>query len=164
MFLCVCVSVCVCVFDSVGVCVFERACDCDCVQQLFDGDGGAGAPRGRGCAASEPSSQPSEVVPQSSCTQCHERPGCRCGGDESVTDSVSSSLVTAFQRRIEREMPNARARDPSAVMNGADIWNAAKRGDHVAISRLAEQVRTETSPTLDLTLTPRQHPISPSPL
>ena len=61
-------------------------------------------------------------------------------------------------------MPNARSRDPSAVMNGADIWNAAKRGDHVAISRLAEQVRTETSPTLGPTPTPRQQPISPSPL
>eukprot|EP00964_Phaeocystis_antarctica_P116974 scaffold80839_cov45-Phaeocystis_antarctica.AAC.2 len=30
-------------------------------------------------------------------------------------------------------MPIGRARDPSAVMNGTDIWNAAKRGSMVKV-------------------------------
>ena len=30
-------------------------------------------------------------------------------------------------------MPIGRARDPSAVMNGTDIWNAAKRGSKAKV-------------------------------
>ena len=122
-----------------------RLCLCT-VQQLFDGAARGGGGRARLATGAARLKDHPHNHPRSCSTieSTHSVTNGRKGAAVVTSRLQFRFLVVGncFHRRGERrEMPIGRSRDPSAVMNGADIWNAAKRGDHVAISRLAEQVR-----------------------